>query len=340
MPHPGRVPVVACAFVALALFVALSCDSPFEPRGEGERVPIGQIISGSLSAPDTLDRYSFVAPGGQEFAVFFEVTQGAALLSVSDSASGQPLGSVFDAAGSTGLYETATPNFTETSRAVLRIEVRRSSTATEARYRLLIYRVDRAPENRPARFTIGDTVAGEAVTPIADIDEFVAAGVAGQQAVGWVEALGSAGSGTVSLIVTDPQSSNPLAFAYATAGASGPLVLTGPFAFPGSRDYRFTLSPVMGFGGARYTGSFRFRFYTINPAPESVIATIAPNTVVVGEALDVGGDVDEFTFSAADGQEFNAFIQSTADGRHRIVSPVSLPDQPGAGALARCGDHR
>jgi hypothetical protein len=294
---------------ALLVGAVLACDSPAEPPNTDRRVAAGVTISASLGT-DSVRTYSFLATAGEEYAVYFEAVEGAASITVSDSATGDVLGSVFDAAGGWGLLETATANFSRAG--VLLIAVHGGAGIGGARFRFLIDTVNRLPETRPTRFNIGDTVSGESLDPIIDVDQFVATGQAGQELVGWIEALSPSGIGTVNMIVTDPQSPQPLGFVFHIAGEPPPLRLSALPPLPGARDYQFTVPVPRLPGYPQYTGAYRFRFYAINRGPESVEATIMQDITITGEALDVGGDIDEFTFAATAGQEFNAFIQSTA----------------------------
>src|SRR2546421_5431940 len=69
---------------ALGLALAIACDSPFAPRGEGERVPVGSVIEQEVTG-DSARSYSFAARPTGLYAVFLEALQGSALLIVIDS---------------------------------------------------------------------------------------------------------------------------------------------------------------------------------------------------------------------------------------------------------------
>jgi hypothetical protein len=58
------------------------------------------------------------------------------------------------------------------------------------------------------------------------------------------------------------------------------------------------------------TGSYRWYLYPIDHRPEHVAAAIVPGDTISGEDIALPGDVDEFTFSGAVGQEFNVFFQA------------------------------
>ncbi|PYP62694.1 MAG: hypothetical protein DMD37_09060, partial [Gemmatimonadetes bacterium] len=59
----------------------------------------------------------------------------------------------------------------------------------------------------------------------------------------------------------------------------------------------------------RYRGPYRFWTYVINRAPEHRAPPIPFNTEIANERIDRAGDVDEFTFDAAAGDDYNAFVQ-------------------------------
>ncbi len=291
--------------VALLVGAFVACDSPTEPRpSEGERVPVGQIIAGSLS-PSEYRHYSFLGSAGRTYAVFVEATDGALALEVRDSATGTQRGIAFDQIGPPTLWQNATPTFLVSTDQVLQIELHAFEVAT--RFRMLVYEVATAPEGHAPRFTIGDTVT-EVLDPIADVDEFVASGQAGQEIAGIIYGLDSGAVGILRLSVTDPTSGNEIGFSNATT--NGIEVSTGRFALPGARDYQFTVRALP--FGSRYSGRYRFRFHNIDRAPETVGAPVPLNTEIAGEAVDEFGDIDEFAFTSAADADFNVFLQGSA----------------------------
>jgi len=133
-------------------------------------------------------------------------------------------------------------------------------------------------------------------------------GEAGQEVVAVAEALAPAGSGVLDLAVWDPGTRDLLSYVFADAGSPARST-TGRFKLPTSRDYRFDFRPVLG-NFPRYRGPYRFWSYLIDRAPEHRAAVVPVGSEVRGEIIDRAGDVDEFTFAAAPGAEFNAFLQS------------------------------
>jgi len=301
---------------------AVSCsESPFEPRGEGERVPVGTIIEQGVTG-DSARWYSFAARPNGTYAVFFEALEGSASLTVVDSARQSLVASVSARQGGAGLDDNATNNFFAPTGGVYRLRVITFPSAAAARFRLLVYEINTAPENVPARFAIGDTVAGETIDPIVDGDQFFARGTAGQEVVLVMETLGPPGSGSVSLTVVDTVASTLLGYVFGDAGT--PTLTTGRLRLPASQDYLFSVWSVTSNVYPRYRGPYRFWSYLINRAPEHRPAAIPLGAEVRGETIDRAGDVDEFTFAAAAGAEYNAFIQASRAVQLE-VAPVTGP---------------
>src|SRR6266550_7024273 len=204
---------------ALTAAVFVSCDkSPFEPLGEGERVPIGPVIQDSL-AGDSVKWYSVDASSNERFAVFLEALQGHVLLAVYDSL--QPSFPAITLSANVGgppLDENATIPFGSGGRTVYRLRLQAYPADTMARYRFKMYRINQAPEHAPESFSLGDTVVGETIDPMVDLDHFVANGQAGQQIVAVLQTQGASGNSAVFLSVVDHATNH--FFGYVTAAAS------------------------------------------------------------------------------------------------------------------------
>lgn len=309
------------AAVAVAGFLACDSPSPFEPRGEGERVPIGSIIEQGVT-PDSARWYSFAAGSNSVYAVFLEALQGSAFLMVVDSARHPPIVSISANQDGPRLEENATDNFFSPTGGVYRLRVSAFPGVASARFRFMVYEINTAPEEVPARFAIGDTVAGETIDPIVDGDRFFAHGTAGQDVVLVMETLGPQGSGSVSLTVLDTVAPTLLGYVFGDAGT--PTLTTGRLRLPASQDYLFSVLSVASNVYPRYRGPYRFWSYLIDRGPEHRPAAMPLAAEVRGEKIDRAGDVDEFTFAAAAGAEFNAFVQAPRAVRLE-VAPVTGP---------------
>jgi hypothetical protein len=316
MPRRLRLSLAA----ALVISAVLACEnSPFEPKGEGERVPIGQEITDEVGSNSTA-HYSFVGEPGAAYAIFLEALSGTASLIVHDSTHlGFAVANVFAGPGSPPLYQNATQTMATNSGAVYNFLVAAVSPATSTHYRFLVYRINQDPELREARFNLGDTVSGETIDPIVDQDEFIMHGDAGQEFVAVAETQGPPGSGSVALNVVDPVQYGLFGYVFADAGTT--TLTTGRLRLPAAQDYRFYFGSVLSNVYPRYSGPYRFWTYLINRAPEHRSATGLVNTEVANEKIDIAGDVDEFAFSAGANTDFNAFLQST-HGFQLEVAPV------------------
>ena len=292
--------------VALAGAVLVSCEkSPFEPRGEGERVPIGVAIEGQVRT-DSVRWYSFAGRPNQPVVIFLEALHGDISLIVFDSTHGFTTANNSAFAGGPALEENPSNTFELTADAVYRISVRAISSGT-ARFRFKVYAINTSAERVPDVFSFGDTVNGETIDPMIDLDLFHAYGVAGQEIVAVVEAQGPAGSGAVFLHVLSESGNNVIGTAFAIADTANRT--TGRIRLTGTRDYPFVFGSITSNQYPRYRGPYRFSTYVIDRAPEHRAAAIAFNTEIGNERIDRAGDVDEFTFVGTAGTEFNAFVQ-------------------------------
>src|SRR2546421_2265752 len=268
---------------ALGLAVAIACDSPFEPRGLGERVPVGTAIEQEVTG-DSARRYAFAAQANSVYAVFLEALQGSVFLGVVDSAHHTPVASVTASEGGAGLEDNPTDNFGARAGAVYELSVSTLPAGCHAPVRFMVYEINTAPEHVPARFTIGDTVAGETIDPIVDGDYFFAHGAAGQEVVLVMETLGPPGSGSVSLTVVDTVAPTLLGYVFGDAGT--PTLTTGRLRLPTSQGYLFSVWSVTSNVYPRYRGPYRFWSYLINRAPEHRPAAIPLGTELRGEKVD------------------------------------------------------
>src|SRR6266568_3676275 len=308
--------------LALALVLALGCgDTPLEPRGEGERVPVGTVIEQEVTG-DSARWYSFAARPNGVYAVFLEALQGIVSLVVLDSAHHSFIAGIDAHQGGARLEENPTNNFLTPAAGVYLLSVSTFPAGASARFRFMVYEINTAPEKVPARFAIGDTVAGETIDPIVDGDRFFAHGTAGQDVVLVMETMGPQGSGSVSLTVVDTVAPTLLGYVFGDAGT--PTLTTGRLRLPASQDYLFSVWSVTSNVYPRYRGPYRFWSYLINRGPEHRSAAIPAGSEVRGEKIDRAGDVDEFTFAAAAGAEYNAFVQAPRAVRLE-VAPVTGP---------------
>ncbi len=296
-----------------------SCESTTAPADGDNHIAIGTVVTGSLAAGDSGRAYLFPATAGSRYVVFTAVLEGTLQLSVRDSAQQFAIASAVASPTGRPLEETASLQFTASVSGTHVLAVGGYPAHAVVRFQFLIYGVVDAPENRPAAFAIGDTVSGETLDPIADVDLFTAHVPVGQDFVVVAEAPAATGVGPLALAVWD--STETLAFTFFPTGMPA-AITTGRVHAPVAGTYWFRFEAAgAGVGGSpRFHGAYRFWTYTIDPAPEHRVAAVTPSTVISGETLDRAGDLDVFTFSAAAGDELNAFYQSTVPSHLEIAS--------------------
>lgn len=256
--------------------------------------------------------------------MFLEAVDGAVGLTVLDSIGRAVRATAFDQAGGPGLNEVLTDSFSTAIDHVFLLELRRLQPAVTRDYRFLVYHVNPAPESLAVRFTIGDSAGRERMENGADVDEFLASGQAGQEIAGLVYGLSLSGaSGQLAMSVKHPVTGQQVGFTTGFAGGPTHAITTGRFTLPVTGDYRFS---VRASSGARYVGAYAFRFHAIDRSPESTPSNIAMDTET-REKIDEFGDIDEFSFPAAVGDEFNVFFQGSAprQAQLEVLPPSGSP---------------
>lgn len=194
-------------------------------------------------------------------------------------------------------------------------------------YRMLVYRIDTLPEHVPDTVAVGDSVKGESIDRVGDIDVFALKGAAGQLVDLQFESPSGGGKRQLQVFV------NGAATSPSTFSTGGDSTLddhaTGRFALPASGQVTLRADGVHdGRGGD--SGPYLLYAYPVNPNPEHLPVAITPGDTVAGEAIDHLGDLDRFTFTATAGQLFNAFLQASgaAPSAHltlQVLGPDSTP---------------
>jgi hypothetical protein len=315
----NRARAVRSLTLTACVLSGITCDSPTGPQGTGERVGVGSTIGGTATPPTTA-RYSFVAGNDGEYAVFLSASVGTVQLDVVDSVHSQLKGFVIAGPTTGSLLTNATQNFQARLGTVFNLTV--TAFQTSASFEFQVFAVNSAPEQQPARFVIGDTVQGEELSPLVDVDNFTAHGQAGEEIVLIVQPLGPSGAGPLSVVVSDSSGF----FGYSANDAGNPSPHTsGPFTLPTTKDYQFQVRAFSNGVDPRFAGPYRFWSYAINRAPEHRPAALTLGTVVSGERIDRAGDIDEFSFQAAAGNQYNAFVQSSRAIRLEVAPVSGLP---------------
>ena len=304
--------------LSAGLVLAAACESSTAPHTGRSPITVGNTVSGSLKAGDAVRTFTFVTVPASRYVVFGTVSQDKMGVEVEDSTGSVPIASGVVAASTAPLAQSPVVQFNAFLGGTRTLTITGNPTDTAVTFEVLVYRIDDAPESRLAAITIGDTVSGETIDPVADVDVFTAHVSAGTDVVAVAEAPGVAGVGPLLLTVLDSTGATQLTSLSFPTGVPASAT-TGRIHIAASGLYQFRFESPPATGSLSFRGSYRFWTYAINRSPERVTAVVPIDFVVTGESIDRTGDVDEFTFTVAAGAELNAFFQSPTASHLEIV---------------------
>lgn len=179
-------------------------------------------------------------------------------------------------------------------------------------YELRVYRINRATEIIAAAVAIGDTVDGEVLDPLGDIDEFTFSGARGQHLTVYFQGTTSMLGGSFGLTVR--QVVNDTSIAWAGTSTQQPNLTdreTGRFTLPADGTYKIRVGAGDFGRSPQEQGSYRFLVKALDAGPESVGSTVATGDTVSGESMDFLGDVDEFTLTGTPGTDVVMHFQNS-----------------------------
>ena len=244
-----RVAGPACA-AALAALSLTTCETTTSPgsgsSGASGRIALGVAVSSSLAGSDSVRTYPFAVSQDSLYVVLASVQTGTVAWVLSDSAAPYLARSGTAAASSAPLLDNELAAVQPPESGTWSLVLRPSSAGGSARFSIEVYQVNSAPESVPAAFTIGDTVSGETIEPVGDVDVFTTTADSGKDFVLVAEAPTVSGLGPLALVVTDPAGATVQAGAFLTGvpatqttgrihtGTAGTYRFTfqGPGAFP------------------------------------------------------------------------------------------------------------
>lgn len=208
----------------------------------------------------------------------------------------------------------------------LLVRVHRVSGAEKAPFRLLLVRRNAAPESVPAQVELGQVVAGERFEHEGDVDEFRFSAAAGAEVIVFLRPTGGAPFRVQAVLA--PPGGEPAGALKTFEGAPASLEesSSGRLRLAAAGEYRLRLTA----GGATdgQPVPYEFRVYSVNRAPEQGPAHLAVGDTAV-QALEDVGDVDEYTFDLAAGQQVNVSFQAVdavqAGIRMEASPPTGLP---------------
>jgi hypothetical protein len=275
------------------------------PEHRGVEITLGDTISGErFEHAADIDEFTFANPEGGEFIVFAKLLEETldenVLVSVYVTETDEmfahfdvPFGADLEATnGGTMLLPPGT--------ATVRIRPRASTwypfTGTSGGYLLQVRPIVRAPEATTPIIAVGDTVEGEAIDHVGDVDEFTFSATAGSIFNAFLQPKGVA-TARLSLATMMPTPEDLLASVEAT-GADTALLRQASGRFTVNQSGVVTVR-ITGtrFGGEHNRGPYRFVVAAIDPRPEAVAEALPFPGATEGEAIEILGDVDRYTLT-------------------------------------------
>lgn len=179
----------------------------------------------------------------------------------------------------------------------------------QGKYRLWVYPFKMGPELTPDTIAIGDTIAGENLYPLGDVDRYVFFGKKGDHFSLELQGLAPPGPGGINALLTDA-SSIFYTIGSPQAGDSLGAYQTNRIDLAYTGWYQVTIS---GGGPPPRTSpeSYRFTLTRRSTAPEVASPALTLGDSVTGEALDYPGDWDEYTLTGSPGQQVVVLGQTT-----------------------------
>lgn len=299
-----------------------------QPESLAASVELGEVITGeAIDEVGDVDEFTFAGVEGQELSFFFRRLHydGFQLQLTVLAPDGRVLASRTSLLPDLSLEDNGTRRIIlpETGEYIVRIESSRVGgfAVTSGAYEFEIYPIDRAPESLSRRVALGDTIAGERLDRLGDLDEFTFAGAAGQYVNFFIYSL-------------EPDTATSFFLEFALPDMyyrirteprprSVPVSWTGRIQLPRTGDYTFCVGAGSEAGLDR--GEYMVELFHIDPGPEVLSALVAIGDTVLGEAIDRVGDIDRFTFFGEEGREFNLFAWAEPEANGPFYFKIFTP---------------
>ena len=185
-------------------------------------------------------------------------------------------------------------------------------------YRFAVLPVPTDPEVAPAALVIGDSVLGEVLNPLGDMDQYIVTGAPGDELSIIFSSPAPVNEGVFPrLQIFNPETGDSLAIEAAqgmrVAGPvripSGGEIAVSVYDEPAEPYLRCSDPRCSGF--YRYTGDYAMRLVRISRAPENTTPQFSVGDTVRGEGISPFGDIDEFIAPSLPGTVLRAGIRLT-----------------------------
>lgn len=264
------------------------------PENAPRELTLGAPVEGeTITSATDADEFAFVAPASGMVAVVVRALAPGQFIAVSvvDSATNEQV-----AAGTAEAnlqIDAVVTAEVGPGRWIVRL---RASQGTGGAYALAVHAVNPHPEGTDSVLAPGAWATGE-MSPFYDVDDFVFEGVAGQQVNLFAHNVDDPGSRLgVRLYGPGPVRGQPLVERFVEYWVPAS---TGVVTLPATGRYRVRVAGAPALQGVPHP--YRVLVYPVVHAPEEASAVLVDGQPA-REALAMPGDVDEYTFTATEGE--------------------------------------
>jgi hypothetical protein len=279
---------------------ALQVDTVYTgPEHLKSAITVGQIVSGeSIDSIGDIDIFTFNGTAGKEVVGYLQAIAKSAdgvTMSIYATNPDSVLTQVASAGGDTALEYYASNPLTLPTTGTYHVKLNATLGSYVGPYRFEIYPVDSAPESISANVTPGDTVQGESIDHVYDLDVFTVKAKAGASYNLFAQ-YSSAPRNTLQVVARDASGTAIAALSTTPGPALTAGSGSGPFTAPASGQFTITVSTD---GGILNRGPYRFFLYSPNSAPEIAPANFNLGDSVTTETIGLPGDTDIFSMHVA-----------------------------------------
>lgn len=284
--------------VAFHLVVSLIDTNP---ESNPSQLTYGTAIVEPLSTAYDEDDFFFDGVKDQEVIVYLQGTDnpfpGVFYMAMSRDSTTATLGSTYGHNGDPDPESNTTGRVTLPSTGRYRIHVESDPTRTAAyigHYRLEVALINRAPEHAPAAVVPGDTISGEAIERVGDVDEFKLTAATNDEYNVFLQAATGPASNALVLELLSP-STAVLNSVPSLGSDTLQLLQNGLSSFKTTTPGVYTIR-VRGQSdlGGLNRGAYRVYVHKINRHPETISgAARTLGDTIQGESIEVPGDINE-----------------------------------------------
>jgi hypothetical protein len=286
------------------------------PESRSSRFALGDTVQESLETLADIDTFVVAGTADVEVVAYIHASDTSATGAVSLGV--EVLGSAGSVVGDSDLEQSSTGRFVLPATRDYRITVQAASDpfngiqTYQGQYRFQLRAVQHAPESVTSQVQLGDTVSGERLDYVGDIDDFTITGAPGQAVHFFFQATSGSANTRLQLVLLDT-AGQPWAVVRSN-GADPDLFgqAVGPIALPGTGTVRLE---VLGEDDRAFAdrSPYRFWVFPVDRHPETAGDTVAYRDSILTESIDAPGDIDEFHVSVPESTLANLVVKKDAE---------------------------